>query len=199
MEKILIGINGPPGIGKSWLGNQITSFLLKRFPSATIAQFAIRDVIWAEFKEQHGFYGDYETFKSTAFNGFTGRQRLIDFTEGKRAEDLHYFDRKYIADPRFESSDIVIHDSLRKPEEQDWFLSKVPNFMTIVIAPILQFTWSQYEGDSGICLPPHGGFRASDSSAALKEFKSLVDNATLNADSIWFKLHLARSVDVKRD
>lgn len=164
--KTMIGLNGPPGIGKTWLGLQ-----LLRVIDGNRRILGLRELIWMEFQPIIHWTGDYADFKSHVFeDGESGRQKMIDFADGKRAIDIHYWDRQYIESAIFRDTDIIIHDSMRKREEQAWFKEHT-NLITIVMSPTHYSVGCLYHGDNGICLPPWGGFRVQNSDQALAKFK----------------------------
>lgn len=175
---VAIVINGPPGIGKSWLAGKLLPLLTEEYSGAMVTRFALREIIWGQVAEQMMWAPeDYEGFKQTIHpDGRTGRQILIDEAESKREVDTHYWDRQYTQAERYWGSSIVINDSMRKPEEHDWLTHYSAHIITIVMAPTHYSIGSQYDGDSGICLHPRGGFRCHDSNSALSAFTARMKN-----------------------
>ena len=182
ISPLLIGLNGPPGIGKSWLAKK----LLLAVPAWTnpfnIKIFGLRSVIWEEFKETIRDEWDvdsdnYEAMKSHIFaNGMTGREKMIQHAEMRRAQDIHYWDQRFVAQIEADPPTVLIHDSLRMVEEQNFFLRHFKHVMVIVMAPTRYSIGMQYDGDSGKCLPPTQGFRATSSDHAFQLFVELLNN-----------------------
>lgn len=164
----VVALNGPPGIGKSWLAARIAGII-----EGNRKIIGLKDLIWQEFNMHEQWAGSYAAYKSHVFHdGTTGRERIINYAEGKRRVDLHYWDRQYTSSALYMNTEIVINDSLRKLEEQNWLFTHAKELITIVMCPTRYSIGCMYEGDSGVCLPPRGGFRTTDSDKALVMFKA---------------------------
>lgn len=175
---IVIALNGPPGIGKTWLGDKLVPLLLQAKHGIVLARFGLRDLIWAEVAPMFNWNLDgYNDFKRHIFHdNVSGRDTLIQHAESKRAVDTHYWDRKYTESELYRNSDVVVNDSLRKPEEHDWLTRNSSHLITIVMAPTHCSIGQMFDGDSGICLHPRGGFRCHDSNTALSAFTARMKN-----------------------
>lgn len=175
--KTMIIVTGPIGIGKTWLADKICTML-----EGNRKVIGLQPMVWLELQPKMNWHEDYAKFKNHVFeDGRTGREHMIEYIETRRKKDVHYWDRRFIESPLFKNTDIVINDSFRKFEEQQFYLERT-NLITIVIAPTRYSIGCMYEGDSGICLPPWGGFRAIDSDTALMRFKDFWRQKT-NANS----------------
>lgn len=164
--KTMIIINGPIGIGKTWLAEKICPLL-----EGNRRILGLQPMVWLELQPLHRWTGSYAEFKSHIFeDGRTGREIMIEYIESRREIDTHYWDRRYIESPLFKETDIIINDSFRKFEEQEFYNERT-NLITIVIAPPEYTIGAMYHGDSGICLAPWGGFRVRNSDMALAKFK----------------------------
>ena len=137
-----------------------------------------------EVQPRFNWTGTYAEFKEHLFeDGFTGREHMIDYADGKRAGDRDYWNRQLIESHVFRDTDIVLHDSMRKWDEQEFFGKHISDFITIVISPTRYSIGCLYDGDNGVCLPATGGFRAIDSNQAFERFKEFWQAKNANANS----------------
>ncbi len=198
VSPFLIGINGPPGIGKSWLAKKLLTIVPAWTNPFSVKILGLRAIIWEEFKltiraEWDIESGDYEAMKSHIFaDGMTGREKMIQHAEMRRAQDIHYWDRIFLEQMEADPPTILIHDSMRMVEEQNFFLTHFKYMMVIVISPTRYSIGMQYDGDSGKCLPPTLGFRATSSDHALQLFVELLNNVESqehpkNGLDIWYR------------
>lgn len=191
---IMIGVNGPAGIGKSWLCHQI----LKLLPFPGVRMVSARDSIWEEVRMEYRWRDSYQAFKDHIFpDGFSGREKMIQWAEFRRSQNRHYWLDQMVEAPTTLAASIVLNDSVAFPEEHDRFLELIPDFITIVIAPSHFRPGDLYNDNYRRCVFPLGGFRATDSSQALDIFKKNLKNATADStnDSIWKRISLGGLVE----
>lgn len=195
----VIGINGPPQIGKGWLAAKITQLL--PFNSRIMS---ITETMREEAMTRDKWVGTYEEFKKHVFaDGQNGRERMIQLGNAKRAMNINYFTQKLTESPKFNdpSTPIIVVDDLGFFHEPAWLNQHCCAMMLIVIAPPEYCVGALYNGDSRVCLNHHNGIRAPNSSAALEKFKKRLANAsdyesTVNSKRLlWFEHLLDRSMD----
>lgn len=182
MRPYVIALNGPPGIGKSWLTRMIVPLIPH---NCQVLHFAspIREYIMAS----HGLENtdeNYARFKEMRFwnddsrQEMTGREEMIYWAEKKKAEDLLYWCKELGKHPFMNRDDtVIILDDLGFEYEQQWLQSNSSRLMTIVMAPSQYSINARWEGDSRFCLSPINGYRATDSNRALEIFKRRLDYA----------------------
>jgi len=198
-KPLVIGINGPPKIGKGWLAAQIAPLI----PYQTITMsFAtpLREEIMADYGVPSTAKA-YAAFKDSILpDGETGRDKLIAHGLKMREVDPVYWARRLTENPMFqyESIPVIIIDDLGFFNEQEWMLEHSERFMTIVMSPTYYSPSMIYEGDSRVCLPPIGGFRCTNSDLALKIFKERLANAepheSANQKNLWLDAIMERPV-----
>ena len=77
-----ITMNGPLGVGKSWVGDQLEKYLKTNHPNTRLIRASFQDVLAAGVQRLLGAeHMDYAEFKLTEFYGLTGRQWLIRTSE----------------------------------------------------------------------------------------------------------------------
>jgi hypothetical protein len=184
---LVIAINGPIGIGKTWLGIQIAPLIAAvtgDWPS--FMRFA--DPLQRESMRDADWYGHYDDFKVHVFpDGLTGRQKMIKrATEAREIDPLHWCKAMAAMYPAWHyENQVVINDTLGFANEQEWLHHNTRLTITIVIAPASISIGQQFEGDSRFCLSPEPhGFRAYDSNRALEAFKIRLANALPYSESI---------------
>lgn len=195
----VIGINGPPQIGKGWLAGQLSKILPYNSRIMSLAE-PLRE----EAMKRDRWTGLYEDFKKHVFlDGQTGRDRMIQLGAARRAVDINYWSKRLVTNPKYrdEGMPIILIDDLGFPDEQIFLETHCEIMLTIVIAPFEICTGSIYMGDSRVCLNHYDGIRASCSGAALEKFKIRLKNAAdcessrIEERSIWFSRLLDSAMD----
>lgn len=196
-KPLVIGINGPAGIGKGWLAGKLSQLIPLR---SHILSF--KEPIGSESMRRMNWRGDYGEFKETLFdNGLTGREVMFEVGAEKRAIDINHYSRQLTENPKFTDAPVIIIDDMGFFHEQDWLDRYSKRLMTIVMAPTKYSVGSIFEGDTRVCLPQRDGFRTIDSNTALKKFKDRLahvpsDESIDNAQgAVWFSYLLGRSVE----
>lgn len=109
----LLGVNGPPEAGKTWLMSSIQ----KLIPDAIIMRPSdfLYEVMQREGSAPRGML--YQDFKRLP----DSRPRLISKATELRARDVNVFDRLLVESDTFNSARVVIIDNFGFQSEVDWY------------------------------------------------------------------------------
>lgn len=181
MPRMVIGVNGPPQIGKGWLCGQMSKLI--DVPHRIMSH---KEPIAREAMDEMRWTGKYEDFKKHVFaDGKTGREHMIRIGEGKRAISVHHWSKIMTESHLFRQSEVVLIDDLGFYPEQVWLMNHCDIFCTIVMAPVEYNPGMKFREDSRQCLIPLGGYRTHDSDTAFAHFKKmLADAKSLRPNSI---------------
>lgn len=180
----VILINGAPGVGKSWVVQQLQKMnrdiVAIGLNTALIETLSVITGLDLKVPEV------YARFKTTVFeNGLTGRDWMIMVSEGSKEFDGYNwckaFIRKCLALP---VQRIIACDSLGFPNERDFFLaSDDVDTLNVYIhdsdgsgGPVLEGPYRQFSGDSRFDLSRHCSIRAGNSDLALAMIQRSIIN-----------------------
>lgn len=132
--RLVIGVNGPPGIGKTWLCLRLSEIFRDRSNICHITD-PIRAKAMADSNWDLSM-GTYIDFKNHVFeDGTTGRDRMIRLgTQMRERHGSSYWNDILVNSVIFSHSEIVLIDDIGFQDEVHYFDNRYP-YIQIVISP----------------------------------------------------------------
>lgn len=117
MKQIIIGLNGPIGIGKTWLTKQCLEYYGKNHCDVIRSTEVVRKHLESQYGVTERTYKEFRDSKHDikdeyAEPGMTGREIIINFIETQRAEDPHFISKLMCESLRWSTQELVLMDNI---------------------------------------------------------------------------------------
>jgi hypothetical protein len=195
MTKVIIGINGPAGAGKTWLTSMLKTRLTNepRIKRKGVEVLQVAPIIYLTavnlgYIDESGV--TYENYIPRYFEHKDkyGRTPIVEVSEAIRANNPDAFSEQLIETPSFRDNEIILIDNFGIPREQVFYLLHSDFCATLRInqkfdpsrvydrdAPMYFNT--DFPGDCRRHLPAYGGWDGVDSQEVFEITDAVLNHA----------------------